>query len=401
MKGTLALWYEPLEPAGDAGGADDGKMVRPKLELHLNLWRDLPSGTNFLDVGLLFNEQQHLKRFYLYIPTRVHVGDIRDLSAILKSGATLNAVFNDVVHRGPSGDGWYDIERSGVTDRVCELERRHFSLEADRDPVFGEGTVITFNEEISQRLREAGKRGYIRFRVRLEGPAATTFSSDLAARDRAFASSAARLELTEFRLNERRSFPRTIAEGADRGGFHITTIHYFLIRDLEHQLVMQHAPFEKVRRLEAPLWSEYVAGIDPQDPKLTEKVAERLVIYHWKVKGKPAKDPGDSRPVEDFIAFASFRTTSTSLLFYAFVIVLLGACGSLLAAAATVPLAMLLAALFGSSDADAWVAPASLVLLVVLFLAIVALAYFAPKSSDRKGGLKRLVNRAGGPRNNV
>lgn len=386
MKGTLALWYEPLDAAGAPGG---NEKVRPKVELHLNLWRDLPSGTNFLDIGLLFDEQQHLKRFYLYIPAKINGEAVADLSAILRSGATLNAVFNDVVHRGASGDGWYDIDRSGVVDRVFELERGHYSLAKDRDPVFGDGTIITFNEVISERIQKAGKRAYVRFRVRLEGAAATTFSSDLAARDRAFASSAARLELTEFRLNERRSFPRTIAEAADRGGFHITTIHYFLIRDLEHQLVMQHAPFEKVRRLEAPLWSEYVAGIDPDDPRLTDKMAERLVIYHWKVKEKPAADGGQARRVEDFIAFASFRTTSTSLLFYALVIVLLGACGSLLAAGLTGPLAAGLAALFGPEDGEPWTTTASFVLLVMLFLVIARLAYLAPQVGSLRGRLER------------
>jgi hypothetical protein len=169
----------------------------------------------------------------------------------------------------------------------------------------------------------AGKR-YLRIRIKLVGDAATTFSSEVVARDRAFASSAGRLELTEFRLNERRSYPTAIAERADLGRFLITTIHYFLIRDLEHQLVVQHAPFEKVRRLEAALWSDYVADAYGADK---ESVADRLVIYHWKARPKEGREG-----IGDFIAFASFRTTSTSLAFYAFMIVLLGAAGSIMAA---------------------------------------------------------------------
>ena len=43
MDGTLALWFDPL---GDAA-AD-----APRIDVHVNLWRDLPSGFDFLDVGL-------------------------------------------------------------------------------------------------------------------------------------------------------------------------------------------------------------------------------------------------------------------------------------------------------------------------------------------------------------
>lgn len=46
MNGTLAIWYEPLVGPGVPVHSP------PKLELHFNLWRDLPSRTHFLDVGM-------------------------------------------------------------------------------------------------------------------------------------------------------------------------------------------------------------------------------------------------------------------------------------------------------------------------------------------------------------
>jgi uncharacterized membrane protein len=131
---------------------------------------------------------------------------------------------------------------------------------------------------------------------------------------------------------------------------------------------------------------------------LIEKAADRLVIYHWKVKEKPPAKPGDAaKPIEDFVAFASFRTTSTSLLFYAFVIVLLGACGSLLAAFVTQPLAEWLA----PESAKPRTVLASLLLLVLLFVLITAIAYLAPQAGARNRPFKSSFKRADSPRNDV
>lgn len=338
MKGTLALWYEPAEsgkpdrPAKvawrfKAAASTANETPRVELELHANLWRDLPSGTNFLDLGLMLRCVEHMSRFYLYIPATLSPASFQDLG-VLRSGVTPNAVFNDVVSLGPERDSSYGVTRGGETFTVHMLRDSDWELEPLNDPLFGDGTRIVFTEALCKRMATSTGRHYVRFRIRLVDAAATTFSSDLIARDRAFASSAGRLELTEFRLNERRSYPRSFAGRAACGPFKITTIHYFLIRDLEHQLVVQSAPFEKVRRLESALWRDYVAdAYGPANERSTKRLTERLVIYHWKAKPKPSETE-----IADFVAFASFRTTSSSLLYYAFVIVLLGAAGSALAA---------------------------------------------------------------------
>ena len=331
MKGTLALWYEP------AAGVDI-KTPRVQLELHANLWRDLPSDSNFLDLGLLLGDVSGLTRFYLYVPATITIDDLVDLSPVLRLGVTANAVFNDVVALGPEVDGSYEIGRGADTTTVYRIRQGDIEVERTDDALIGNGTRIVFTGSLCSRMQSGAGKRYLRLRIKLAGDAATTFSSEVVARDRAFASSAGRLELTEFRLNERRSYPASFAARADAGRFRIATIHYFLIRDLEHQLVVQHAPFEKVRRLEAALWSDYVADAYGADK---DQIADRLVIYHWKAKPKHGKEE-----IGDFIAFASFRTTSTSLAFYAFMIVLLGAAGSVLAAL----LGDALAAMVGGAD---------------------------------------------------
>ena len=369
MKGTLALWYEPTPSLSASHEA-------VRVELHLNLWRDLPSGVNFLDIGLLLENTEAMSRFYLYMPAQLNSTQIGDLSGILRS--TANAVFNDVVELGAEADDQYQIIRSGKTDTVFKIRDEDLELVGDEDPVFGTGTRITFRESLVERMNAVEGRRYVRFRIQLTGAARNTFSSEVQARDRYFLSSAGVLEVTEFRLNERRSYPASIAKRVEPGAFLVTRVHYFLIRDLEHQLISQHARFEKIRRLEAELWLEYLASAYPHgEDGLTAKLAERLVIYHWKESGK-TDDLRVMRGVGDFVAFASFRRTSSSLQLYAIMIVLLGAAGSLAAAIGTSIIASWL------SDAPVSVAPVADVTLaaewrLLLFLAIIIiLAILAP-----------------------
>lgn len=335
MKGTLALWYEPRNPPVEE---------RVRVELHLNLWRDLPSRANFLDVGMLFDNPEGMQRFYLYVPATLEAEQIGDLSEILKF--TANAVFNDVVELGAEQEGRYETVRSGARDTVFRIHPDDIELSDAGDAVVGAGTRVTFRGDLVSRMHRATGRSYLRFRIRLSGDAEGLFSSEVLAKDRIFLSAAGQLEVTEFRLNERRSYPSRIADRQAEGNFRITRIHYFLIRDLQYQLISQHAPFDKIRRMEAKLWLKYLASAYPEGAdRITAELAERLVIYHWKEKERVAANAGQEAKLDvegglsDFIAFASFQTTRTKLILYASMIILLGAAGSLLAATGSMILA--------------------------------------------------------------
>jgi hypothetical protein len=166
----------------------------------------------------------------------------------------------------------------------------------------------------------------MRLRIVLRGRSQALFTEELTARDRIFVSSAHRLELTELRLNEHRSFPPSIAQNAQKNAFKIKRVHYFLIRELGHALVTQHPPLRKVRRLEANLWASYLRGraVTDREVPAEEKLASRMVIYHWRA------DATTESPINDFTAFASFQTNATGLLFYLIAITLLGAIGGAL-----------------------------------------------------------------------
>lgn len=349
MGGTLALWYDEREAGANVVrdaqrllGLNQSETVRPEVELHFNLWRDLDTSveTNFLDIGIRIRSSlQPVKQFYLYIPRPVNSGDLQDLSQILKFGQTLDAVFNSVIALGDQGDRYYktvesgrhfttvhSLDFSGVGDVLVE------SLENDDGSI---GSLIVFTEGLCTRLRQQQSDGclnsYIRFRLYLTEDTSALFSEEINVNDKFTVPIIGRLELTEFRLNEKRSYPVRIAELARTGQFYVHQIHYFLIRDLRYELTMQHKSFRKVRRLEGKLWRHYLLrNGDSQNGGSRsvaeyERLADRMVIYHWR------EDAKDSRPVEDFVAFASFRATARNIWLYLFFAVLLGAFGSTLA----------------------------------------------------------------------
>lgn len=327
MNGTLAIWYEP-ELENPIAIPIHPTPFRPKLEIHFNLWRDSPSRTNFLDIGLRLSDVHLLKRIYLYFPVPLQVSQIQNLSDVMAYGQTLNAVFNTVVEQGQATDLKYVTTSNGlpfVTVHKLDVSQ-DLALSEVEDEVKGQGCKLTFTEAFCRRLRDADAGDqYLRLRLHLTGKSKELFTQEIVGQEKVFVSSSQRLELTELRLNEQRSFPQSIAKAAQANAFEITRVHYFLIRELGHALITQHAPLRKVRRLEAKLWASYLKGrpIPTSNAAEEERLLSRLMIYHW-------REGSLEKPIEDFTAFASFRASTPGLLFYMIGVILLGALGSAL-----------------------------------------------------------------------
>jgi hypothetical protein len=327
MNGTLAIWYEP-EDGGNSAQAIHKDHGQPSLEIHFNLWRDNPSKTNFLDIGLRLSDIKSVNRIYIYFPVSLRLDQFQDLSTVMAYGQTLDAVFNMVVEVGSKTDLRYETIKNGepfVTVHKVNIGD-DLTLEPVEDALKGTGSTITFTEAMCTRLRAGGSGPqYLRLRLHLTGNSQTLFTQEIIGQEKIFVSSSQRLELTELRLNEQRSFPHSIAKRASANAFNIVRVHYFLIRELGHALVTQHAPIRKVRRLEAKLWASYLRGreIPAQDAAEEERLLSRLIIYHW-------RDGSEEEPIQDFTAFASFQASTPGLLFYMIGVVLLGAVGSAL-----------------------------------------------------------------------
>lgn len=322
MDGTLALWFDALEAGREA----------PPLDLHVNLWRDLSADFNFLDVGFRMPDVRNVRRFHLFFPVPIVAASISDLGSTLRYGETLKAVFNDPVVSGSGDASSYPTEIDGephLTVQMIDPARDLVVEPLAIDPL--DGTIVTFGEELCERMRVRGGCQYLRLRVHLQGRARDLFSTDIAAGDWRLTTATSVTETTEFRFNERRSYPDAVARRIGEGVFAVARIHYFLIRDLEQQLTGQHSPLRNVRRLEPSLWTPYLQGEPTREGtwRAPNKVMNRLAIYHW------SKKFGSDDAQPSFTAFASFRTARVHLSIYAVAIILFGAMGSLLAALLT------------------------------------------------------------------
>lgn len=306
-----------------------------------------------------------------------------DLSQVLKFGKTLDAVFNSVITLGDQGDRYYKTTDAGrhfttiyCIDFGANSDVRVEYLENDDGST---GSLIVFTETLCNRIRQQQAEGclnsYIRFRLHLKGPASELFSQEVDVNDQFTVPLIGRLELTEFRLNEKRSYPSRIAELAREGQFHVTQIHYFLIRDLRHELTMQHKPFRKVRRLEGKLWRHYLFSNEgEQSVAEYERLADRMVIYHWREPDQ------ERRTVEDFVAFASFRASARNIWLYLLIAVLLGAFASTLSTGIT----KLLEWLDNGTTPLGWKGLLALLIVLPILLWIVATYLASPPNSLRQ-----------------
>lgn len=332
MRGSLGVWAEPLNGGSEA--------PLPILDLHINVWRDLPGGRSSVDFGFQLTEVDNLQRIFLYIPATLQITDVEDLSEVLKFGQTLSAVFNDTVEITGHRQGSFDVRRSnGFEFRIYNLEPiRDFDIEyvpiSDRE----NGSVVKFSTEFCDRLRQApGGAAYLRVRVHLSPANGEIFYSYASPADSWLLSRFYRTELNEFRLNERRSFPDAIVRWSMGSEFRIRRVLYFLIRDFRYELLVQHVQFKRTRRLEPDIWNDYLAPTGKRGAtKRVNDVGERMLIYQWREDAPPrtleSAAAGERSWIEDFSAFASFKSPQDNIWAYVIAILALGALGGALQA---------------------------------------------------------------------
>lgn len=312
MQGSLGVWYN--------SSAAKTEGHEPKVELHFNLWRDLPHREDALDVGIMLKDARTVEEFCFYFPGEINASCVQDLSSILEDQTTLSAVFNDTLEVRASDHGSFEALRTGAiafhvwsVDFSCDQEAAFRMVPEEQY----RGTVVTFCKPLFQKMTHVGAH-YLRFRINFNEALSTVFVNAVPASDRVFLSSFDTAESVEFRLNEKRNFgPQLRSMYKVMRMPEILAVHYLLVRKLNVELVQAHATFRKIRRLEKGLWDKYLVG-------LGSPVADEMLIYHWRELTLQKKS------IEDFAAFVTFRAPRNNILIYVWGILLLGSAGSAL-----------------------------------------------------------------------
>lgn len=315
---TLALWYQRSK-------SHRVREKRPIVELHINLWRradrrSKDSDVNYLDVGLRIIEPRDLGAINLYVPFPCEMCEVEDLGGLLREKEIASAVFNEVLEVCPEdgNDALFYLEHAGkhsLTVHVIDIEN-DTEIISDPSAAPNSGFVLRFKRDFCARLNTPGEH-YFRFRFKLKPIAAKIFSSDVSNEDGWILSYITTSEISEIRINEARSIPDRIIRLSSEHNWiapHVSAIHYFLVRDINFDLIASHASFRKIRRME-PEWDRYLGE------EFAPGSARKMLIYHWrKMSG------GDD--VGDFVTLAKFRRSKNNILTYISAVVALGAIGS-------------------------------------------------------------------------
>lgn len=111
-------------------------------------------------------------------------------------------------------------------------------------------------------------------------------------------------------------------ERASRGRVRLVSVHYFLIRSRAFQIGSQHATFRKVRNLEDDIWDSYLAIGQSSSAGRRSRLGEGMIIYQWREIAEEGKS------LDDFIAYANFRTARPKITAFLIAIVAIGGLGS-------------------------------------------------------------------------
>ena len=248
---------------------------------------------------------------------------------VLKDADTLNAVFNEVATVVREDDDHFVIRNQGGSERFVHSVRpgKDVTVHRINVPGRGQGTVIALTSGLCTRIRNGagGTEHYVRLRILLKEAARNLFTTEDTASGVGLTLTQDVLETTEFRLNERRSYPPAILQRATDGRVNLQSVHYFLIRSKDFQLGSQHQNFRKVRYLEHDIWTGYLAAGQTARrlPFGRRPGARGMVIYQWRDVAV-----NTDKGLDDFIAYASFRTAQPKIIAYVIAVLAIGVVGS-------------------------------------------------------------------------
>jgi len=352
MASSLALWLEQDKP--NSGSVE--------VELHFNYWCIKPvvkgclrkrrlDEVHYLDVGIFFSQICAGQKLKVYFPFRVSEDNyISNLGRLVcERRELLEAVFNSDVHR-ESENGHVSKIKLVSDGRVIYFLKDISVVEGSGVSIspFGSGSVICFGGDALQIPQDGGAKvaedsanvtadmgahqavspdgmvGYVRFRLVLDDFDRKALLTSHIPGDKLFFSRVDSTEIIDFRVNEARSLTNEINHKLELSKLIIDKVHFFVIKDIESDLVLSHADVSRCRLLENKIWQEYIdCGHERGMP-----VESQMLIYHWKEVGKARERvKGGQDPVTDcrkdmvgsgvglvkYSAFAKFRVVRITI----------------------------------------------------------------------------------------
>lgn len=264
-------------------------------EVQVNVWKmhSNKKSLYYLDFGLQFKSR--IKEIAVYLPFVITKSDIQDLGVIIsKDDDMISRLFNAETNSSKNSKSLFtpvevDSERSF---EVCSLD---FNNKADIDSLKVNDTTShsLLRIEIPQKepsekpapKKDGGKTTatevtepnyYVRFRIKLSDHIVLSTIESVA--NDVIQSAFSKIELFDFRLNDKRYIPSTLTQIIENDKkfrlFYFTKTHYFYMVDVKESIQTASPACHDSRFLSFQDWKSYL-----DNPAISEK---NFISYHWK-----------------------------------------------------------------------------------------------------------------------
>lgn len=314
---SFGLWYQSRAESSNL-----------KVDFHVNLWdftKKKDEGNFFVDFGIKISGFKSIDKIKFLIPFKIEDKEIIDLSRVLKEDE-VQIIFND-------SECLYK-QYKGIYNGMVKGEENVIFLPIKENNVFLKNIslkndnvhYLTIDFSGYKDLPEETTAVYFRFRIK-SANLRTEMLCTLKEKNRYLESAFQQREVMDFKINNVRNISKFIIKNCADENFQLiklNAIHIFLMVPSSYEVTIWDN-FSECRKLEEDSWKNYLLGnVD------FLKEHKSVSAYHWKKKASPNSE--DS--IEEFsqlIRIEHKATNSKMLTAYCFVVVGLGALGSLIA----------------------------------------------------------------------
>lgn len=307
-----------------------------RAKLHMNYWK-ISSKNRYLDFGVMLNGPYELiKSLWFYFPFEIKDGSVSDLGDTLNNTKMIcnlfdseyevqqasNTSFSKVSANPNSDDQSFYLYRLGTENfTIVEGFNNHLlEIKFNSTPPKSETEIKQGDNKNNSQNTGANRLG-LYFRIRVTIPAKSYYSEGRIAND-VFQSAFSKAELVDIRINDRRELDYSLRESLNAGKewLEFTKVHFFYCSSSDDEQIVGSLPYNDCKLLDVKMWNDYLKPICDSRNK--------FMAYHWKI------DSNSKRPMSKYGIFV--RTVFQSrnfprIVLYVFIVVILGAVGSLIA----------------------------------------------------------------------
>lgn len=279
-------------------GDENGVDINEEAEIHCNLWKlqrpvslfkkmKNPKYETLLDIGIMFTP--NLNNLAIYLPFYITDDQIIDLGqTIIQDQELCCLIFNEEVETTHSDDCFSKVNFKNDNKALWIYPIASTNCECEPSKEISQGTILKISIKSTPDIKsneDNNNQGikdyvYIRFRIKLDEKDLSQFKRDELLSSDVIQSIFSKIEMYDFRINDRREINRKIDEQLRNDGyntFRMKKVHFFLMCDNRNNIQKASMNFGS-RFLETEKWRNYVNKPIPQS----------LIAYHW--KDQPEKE---------------------------------------------------------------------------------------------------------------